>query len=150
MIMKVSFKEQSDPSSGKKFFWRRNWTKQKNIKYFHIDHYHPKNKLSQCNDPSLNSTSFWPDVAPCQRELNDLVSKKKIEFGQKSRGKLGIILSERLNSVSGWRPKGILVAHLHEHQVVTYTMELLRNHFWFLINWPYCPSPPALQKYLLV
>ena len=61
---------------------------------------------------------FFPDdYAPCKKELDELVTKKKVEFGQKSRGRAGAVLSEKMNSVSGWRPKGVLVAHLHEHQV---------------------------------
>jgi hypothetical protein len=68
----------------------------------------------------LNYLLLFPDdYAPCKVELDELVNKKKIEFGQKSRGKVGTILSERMNSISGWRPKGVLVAHLHEHQVRT-------------------------------
>jgi len=65
-------------------------------------------------------TSFFfilEGYAPCKIELDDLISKKKREFGQKSRGKIGAAVSERMNSISGWKPKGMLVAHLHEHQV---------------------------------
>jgi hypothetical protein len=41
------------------------------------------------------------DFAPCKQELDDLVTKKKREFGQKERGKNGALLSERMNSISG-------------------------------------------------
>ena len=69
------------------------------------------------NQNNLAFSFISEGYAPCKIELDDLISKKKREFGQKSRGKIGAVVSERMNSISGWKPKGMLVAHLHEHQV---------------------------------
>ncbi len=68
--------------------------------------------LSQIWRAEIKKKIILDEVAPCKRELNELIGKKKVEFAQKSRGKLGVILSERMNSISGFKPKGVLVAHL--------------------------------------
>ena len=52
-------------------------------------------------------------------ELEETVSKKRCQYAMTSRQRRNIErgLTEKNYPLSSWRPKGTLVAHLHEHQV---------------------------------
>ena len=64
-------------------------------------------------------TFFIGHYAPCKIEFDNLVEAKRAEFVINSRTKGSIIRSqsEDKHPPPAWRPKGQLVAHLHEHQV---------------------------------
>ena len=57
--------------------------------------------------------------APCKIEFDNLLETKRAEFMINSRTRSSIIRSqsEDKHPPPAWRPKGQLVAHLHEHQV---------------------------------
>ena len=57
--------------------------------------------------------------APCKVELDSLVLKKRQEFFVNSRRRASLwkSMSNDQYPGPGWKPKGVLVAHLHEHQV---------------------------------
>ena len=57
--------------------------------------------------------------APCKLELDALVLKKRQEYFINSKRRASICQSTSSDQypVPGWKPKGVLVAHLHEHQV---------------------------------
>ena len=60
--------------------------------------------------------------APCKVELDTLVHKKRREFyiNSKKRASVYKSISSDRNPAPGWKPRGVLVAHLHEHQVKIY------------------------------
>ena len=57
--------------------------------------------------------------APCKLDLDALVLKKRQEYfiNSRRRASIGQSMSDDQYPGPGWKPKGILVAHLHEHQV---------------------------------
>ena len=57
--------------------------------------------------------------APCKLELDALVLKKRQEYfiNSKRRASISQSTSNDQYPGPGWKPKGILAAHLHEHQV---------------------------------
>lgn len=85
--------------------------------------------LSPCPSPTMNrrsnraspmpeNVSQKKNFSPCKVELEEAISKKRCEFAINTRKRMTIEqgLSDRNFPPSGWRPKGVLVAHLHEHQ----------------------------------
>ena len=64
-------------------------------------------------------TLFTGCCAPCKLELDALVLKKRQEYFINSKRRASICQSTSSDQypVPGWKPKGVLVAHLHEHQV---------------------------------
>ena len=67
------------------------------------------------------SNLFSESFAPCKLELDETISKKRVEFAVNTRKRRNIErgLTDRNYPGSSWKPKGTLVAHMHEHQVST-------------------------------
>ena len=65
-----------------------------------------------------NVSDILDHVSGCKLALDQLLEKKRVEFHVNSRKNNSIEygLSNRNSPAQGWRPKGYLVAHLHEHQ----------------------------------
>jgi hypothetical protein len=59
--------------------------------------------------------------AACKLELDETIGKKRREFGITTRKRMSIEkgMADRNYPNVSWKPKGILVAHLHEHKVIT-------------------------------
>ena len=57
--------------------------------------------------------------AACKLELDETIGKKRCEFNVANRKRRNIErgLSDRNYPMTKWRPKGTLIAHLHEHKV---------------------------------
>ena len=58
------------------------------------------------------------DLSGCKVALDQLIEKKRAEYQVNARKNTNIEIGMTGKSCppSGWRPKGYLVAHLHEHQ----------------------------------
>ena len=67
------------------------------------------------------SNHFAESFAPCKLELEETVSKKRVEFAVNTRKRRNIErgLTDRNYPGSSWKPKGALIAHLHEHKVIS-------------------------------
>ena len=67
----------------------------------------------------LHETKTSSFHASCKLELEETISKKRCQYAMTSRQRRNIErgLTEKNFPTSSWRPKGTLVAHLHEHQV---------------------------------
>ena len=85
----------------------------------------PPTNHSQAKSPSpsraLNSQlsgSNSRDLSGCKVALDQLIEKKRAEYQVNARKNTNIEIGMTGKSCppSGWRPKGYLVAHLHEHQ----------------------------------
>ena len=57
--------------------------------------------------------------APCKIEFDKLVEKKRYEFHVNSKKMSSVTktTADDQHPSPGWKPKGQLIAHLHEHQV---------------------------------
>lgn len=73
------------------------------------------------NTGQIQSIFFSESRAACKLELDDTLSKKRCEYAINTRKRRNIErgLTDKNYPHSLWKPKGILVAHLHEHQVLT-------------------------------
>lgn len=63
--------------------------------------------------------SSLPDqYAPCKIEFDRLVERRRHEFAltSKKRAQLESGAGDRGSPGQGWRPRGALIAHLHEHE----------------------------------
>ena len=69
---------------------------------------------------NANLIFFSESFAPCKLELEETVSKKRVEFAVNTRKRKNIErgLTDRNYPGSCWKPKGSLIAHLHEHKVI--------------------------------
>ena len=85
----------------------------------------PPTNPSQAKSPSpsraLNSQLSGAnsrDLSGCKVALDQLIEKKRAEYQVNARKNTNIEIGMTGKSCppSGWRPKGYLVAHLHEHQ----------------------------------
>ena len=74
---------------------------------------------SACYYFECKSNHFAESFAPCKLELEETVSKKRVEFAVNTRKRRNIErgLTDRNYPGSSWKPKGALIAHLHEHKV---------------------------------
>ena len=75
-------------------------------------------------------------------ELDTLIQKKRQEFyiNSKKRASVYKSISNDRNPAPGWKPRGVLVAHLHEHQVKDMNIiviERSREKLIFLIVFPW-------------
>ena len=79
------------------------------------------------------SNHFAESFAPCKLELEETVSKKRVEFAVNTRKRRNIErgLTDRNYPGSSWKPKGALIAHLHEHKVISKPRELCRYRIFF-------------------
>ena len=57
--------------------------------------------------------------APCKLELEETIAKKRCEYAVTTRKRRNIErgLTDRNYPNASWRPKGVLITHLHEHKV---------------------------------
>ncbi len=69
----------------------------------------------------------------CKLELRQLVAKKREEFAsdQLTKDLLDSLAWESKPAASGWKPKGLLVAHLHEHRGAVNRIQVSQDQMFF-------------------
>ncbi|CAH1773990.1 unnamed protein product [Owenia fusiformis] len=77
--------------------------------------------------------SIQVQYSQCKMELHNVVYKKRDQYanGMSCRDILDVASWEKRPPPSNWKPKGLLVAHLHEHRLAVNRMEVSDDHNYF-------------------
>ena len=73
-------------------------------------------KMWHQNETEESGNDSKPMEAPCQAELRNVIKEMKAELNSVYDRKERVDKMERNAAVGDWKPRGVLVAHLAEHQ----------------------------------
>ena len=73
-------------------------------------------KMWHQNETEESGNDSKPLEAPCQAELRNVIKEMKAELNSVYDRKERVDKMERNAAVGDWKPRGVLVAHLAEHQ----------------------------------
>ncbi|XP_032813676.2 phosphoinositide 3-kinase regulatory subunit 4 [Petromyzon marinus] len=102
--------------------------------HHHQQHHHQHHHQPTAAGPQEGAAGgYQPRHAPCRAELAQLLKQRREQHSQDHalQGLIDRVEWESRPPPPGWRPKGLLVAHLHEHRGAVNRIGVAHDHAYF-------------------